>query len=455
MLMIPILASCGAKGPKEAILAGKFFNSEDTVVYVASKGAADTVYLDKNGEFKFKVMLDKPQLFSLNISRTQTLAYLAPGDSSYVEFDVTAQSDGPAFSADCRVANTNIFKSNMAFRDIMGNWREIFGLNAEQFDRKIDSIQQILSTLAGSIKGESKSMVELEKARVKYAILNLKINYPDYFAYLNDQEVNPDSIDYSYLDGVDINNADHLMFDDYLNIINTYVQSKFNKMLDYKEISKEPAKDRLPWEFMAIDSLVDNQTVRDYLKMNRMMEDLDYGNFYELDGVVQKYFDGCQTLKYKEKVSSKFCTKMILAPGKPAPVFRYSDINGKEYSLEDFRGNLVYIDFWATWCGPCRYELPYLKTLEKDYHSKKVVFVSISLDDNKSAWEKMVKEQDMKGVQLYGEGAWNSFVAKSYQIRGIPTFFLIDANGSILKPNAPRPSSDEIHSVLDENLLKL
>ncbi|KAB2869187.1 MAG: TlpA family protein disulfide reductase, partial [Bacteroidales bacterium] len=116
---------------------------------------------------------------------------------------------------------------------------------------------------------------------------------------------------------------------------------------------------------------------------------------------------------------------------------------------------LVYIDFWATWCGPCRHELPFLMALEKDYHGKKVVFVSISMDDNKAAWEKMVKEQNMKGVQLYAEGAWKSFVATNYQIRGIPTFFLIDANGNILKPNAPRPSSNEIRPLLDENLAKL
>lgn len=455
MLMIPILASCGAKGPKEAILAGKFFNSEDTVVYVASKGTADTVYLDKNGKFKFKVMLDKPQLFSLNISRTQTLAYLAPGDSSYVEFDVTAQSDGPAFSADLKSVQKNILLRKSILQVFTSQWRSVFALEYNEFKSKLDTVELKLMTALDSISEDYREIYELEKLRIFFTIQNFLAKYPEYYSYVLGREKKVDSLNYyAFLDKINFNH-EYLMFDEYVDLLNTYLQIKFEHQTNYNEISSYVSQKRVLTEFSFIDSLITNQTVRDYLKMSKLMEEIEYGEFYELTDIVQNYLNNCQTLKYKEKVSSKFCTKMILAPGKPAPVFRYSDINGKEYSLEDFRGNLVYIDFWATWCGPCRYELPYLKTLEKDYHSKKVVFVSISLDDNKSAWEKMVKEQDMKGVQLYGEGAWNSFVAKSYQIRGIPTFFLIDASGSILKPNAPRPSSDEIHSVLDENLLKL
>jgi thiol-disulfide isomerase/thioredoxin len=245
------------------------------------------------------------------------------------------------------------------------------------------------------------------------------------------------------------------MFDDYANLLNTYIELKLSKLPNYKEISEKPATESLPIVFAAVDSFITNPTVRDYVKMNLMDEDLSFGDFYLLNDVIQNYLAKCQTPEYANIVKGKFDKKMLLAPGAKAPVFKYTDINGKEYSLEDFKGKLVYIDFWATWCGPCRYELPFLQALEKDYHGKKVVFVSISLDDNKTAWQKMVKEQSMKGVQLYGEGAWKSFVATNYQIRGIPTFFLIDANGNILKPNAPRPSSDEIRPLLDENLAKL
>ena len=96
--------------------------------------------------------------------------------------------------------------------------------------------------------------------------------------------------------------------------------------------------------------------------------------------------------------------KKELKEGDQSPTFKYLDINGKEVSLSDLKGKYVYIDVWATWCGPCQYELPHLKELEKKMHGKKIVFVSISCDKDKAAWEKMVKEQGLGGVQLHNGG---------------------------------------------------
>ena len=93
--------------------------------------------------------------------------------------------------------------------------------------------------------------------------------------------------------------------------------------------------------------------------------------------------------------------KKELKEGDQAPTFKYLDINGKEVSLSDLKGKYVYIDIWATWCGPCTGELPHLKELEKKMHGKKIVFVSISCDKDKAAWEKMVKEKGLEGVQLH------------------------------------------------------
>lgn len=455
LLLLPFVIACGSNEPKEAIVAGKYINSADTMVYITSKGITDTVYLNKNGEFTYKMKLNAPQLYKLINSRTQTTIYLNPGDSSYFEFDITAQNDGPKFSADQQKVNASIFKGNSALAKVMNNWRDLYSLASDDFNKEIDSIQGAINARIDSLKGEANEIIEMEKIRAKYAILNIRSNYPEYSAYLNGKEFNSDSVDYSYLNEVDVNRADHLMFDDYANLVNTFVELKLSKMPNAKELSEKPATERFPIIFGMVDSLITNPTVRDYVKMNLMEEDLNFGEFYLLSDVIQNYLKNCQTPEYANIVKTKFDKKMLVAPGVAAPVFKYTDINGKEYSLEDFKGKLVYIDFWATWCGPCRHELPYLKNLEKEYHGKDVVFVSISLDDNKTAWEKMVKEQDMKGIQLHAEGAWKSFVATNYQIRGIPTFFMIDANGNILKPNAPRPSSDEIRALINANITKL
>ena len=138
--------------------------------------------------------------------------------------------------------------------------------------------------------------------------------------------------------------------------------------------------------------------------------------------------------------------KKELKEGDQAPTFKYLDINGKEVSLSDLEGKYVYIDVWATGCGPCHYERPHLKELEKKMHGKKIVFVSISCDKDKAAWEKMVKEQGLGGVQLHNGGDREFMTA--FGIRGIPRFILLDKKGKIVNPNMTRPSNPETEKTL-------
>ena len=138
--------------------------------------------------------------------------------------------------------------------------------------------------------------------------------------------------------------------------------------------------------------------------------------------------------------------KKELKEGDQAPTFKYLDINGKEVSLSDLKGKYVYIDVWATWCGPCQYELPHLKELEKKMNGKKIVFVSISCDKDKAAWEKMVKEQGLGGVQLHNGGDREFMTA--FGIRGIPRFILLDKEGKVVNANMTRPSNAETEKTL-------
>ena len=136
--------------------------------------------------------------------------------------------------------------------------------------------------------------------------------------------------------------------------------------------------------------------------------------------------------------------------GEPAIDFNYPDIEGNEISLTSFKGDLVYVDVWATWCGPCKAEIPSLQKLETDYHGKDITFMSVSVDTDKEAWQKMVAEKELGGVQLWADG-WSK-ITKDYAIFGIPRFLLFDAKGNVISTNAPRPSSDEIRELLEANL---
>lgn len=141
--------------------------------------------------------------------------------------------------------------------------------------------------------------------------------------------------------------------------------------------------------------------------------------------------------------------------GGASPSFDYENFKGGKTKLEDLRGKYVYVDVWATWCGPCRAEIPHLKEVEKKYHNKKIEFVSISIDTKKDydKWKKFVGEKELGGIQLFADNDWNSQFVKDFNITGIPRFILIDPQGKIVNANAERPSSPKLVETLD-GLLK-
>ena len=103
------------------------------------------------------------------------------------------------------------------------------------------------------------------------------------------------------------------------------------------------------------------------------------------------------------------------------------DFDGRSWSLADFKGRYVYVDMWATWCAPCRRELPYLKALADKFLDAQISFVGLSIDSYNEKWSQMVMNGEMPGVQLY-LGTGSSF-QKNYGIDAIPRFILIDRNG--------------------------
>ncbi|WP_281636500.1 TlpA family protein disulfide reductase [Flavobacterium marginilacus] len=134
--------------------------------------------------------------------------------------------------------------------------------------------------------------------------------------------------------------------------------------------------------------------------------------------------------------------------------FTYKDINDKPVSFSDFKGKFVYIDLWATWCGPCKAEIPHMKRIEEDYHGKNIVFVSLSLDKPKDAqkWKDFVTKEQLKGIQLMADKDFSSDVAKNYDVNAIPRFLLFDMKGNIINADALRPSNPELRAQLDKLL---
>ncbi|HET7118449.1 MAG TPA: TlpA disulfide reductase family protein [Hanamia sp.] len=164
-----------------------------------------------------------------------------------------------------------------------------------------------------------------------------------------------------------------------------------------------------------------------YLKPN-LSDDLLKKRFYQLPVDARKNSWGSE-LQY---IISSVIT------GVKAPLFSQTDTSGKQLSLSDFtgKGKYIFLDFWASWCGPCREENPALRSIYNDFKNKGLIIIGISLDRSKQPWINAIKKDSLPWPQVSDLKFWGNEIAKAYYVRTIPTNnFLLDPNGIIIARN--------------------
>lgn len=202
-----------------------------------------------------------------------------------------------------------------------------------------------------------------------------------------------------------------------------------------------------------IEAITDNYQLRGEIVLENAKRHKFYEDYLRMLEDFGVYFVTNDQKARAEAIGSKLYDP---EEGKIAANFTYPDVNGKMVSLSDFKGKVVLVDVWATWCGPCRGEIPYLKKLEEEMRGKNVAFVGVSLDveKDKEKWKNTVKEEGLKGVQLIAIDGFKSKIAGDYKIKGIPRFMVFDKTGNIASFSAPRPSDPRLKELLLKTLNK-
>jgi peroxiredoxin len=144
-----------------------------------------------------------------------------------------------------------------------------------------------------------------------------------------------------------------------------------------------------------------------------------------LDSTIRFSFYG---LKIKETLASA----QLTAIGKPAPAFTANTTDGRMVALSSFKGKYTLVDFWASWCGPCRAENPAVVKAYHKYHPKGFAILGVSLDETKPEWEKAIKKDGLTWTQVSDMKGWQSSIAVLYGVKGIPMNFLLDKEGKII-----------------------
>lgn len=150
-----------------------------------------------------------------------------------------------------------------------------------------------------------------------------------------------------------------------------------------------------------------------------------------------------------QKESAKL--QAALVPGAVFPDFAEKDLEGQPLSLARFKGKVVLVDFWATWCGPCVAELPNVLAAYQKYHAKGFEIVGISLDENEGALKGFLSAKGMKWPQYFDGQGWESKLGRRYGVSSIPATFLLDRDGKIVAKNLRGPALDaELEKLLKD-----
>ena len=206
-----------------------------------------------------------------------------------------------------------------------------------------------------------------------------------------------------------------------------------------------------------LERYVNNQQVRRTLLGNFGMDMLggDFaGQVFDLD----RFWDAfCrvadeQTIaRLQYIVDSKKATKT----GTPCPDVSFSDPDGKVHQLSEFFGKVLFIDIWATWCGPCCAEIPYIEKHVAHYKDNpNVLFLSISIDSNRQAWLNKLAKDKPQWPQFLCSKEEYELLSRQWGITGIPRFVIVNADGTICQSNAFRPSNEFFREKLDEIIWK-
>lgn len=486
-LLIPALAvlffSCkeSDKKIKLTILYGSLIDSDIDSLYVFKEiGSIQSVLIDStyitSNEFLISLENLQEGYYSLRSSkgsfqegRTYIPIYLKANDS----LKIVINSNQPSFegpSAYIQEYNNKAWKfiaQDSLYNTIYQPRYEIPKLNLKEATSVIESVRRKrigflndyfnTKILPEKFKAIEIANIEFDIALKYYWFLKYRkymTTKGESFEYLK-----VDSSFYKFLDRIDFNSEiNHLTYtytfllENYLNDLFFRTEEVFNEeeMASYLR-KNEPSefKFKTNWindnlhginrdlgYYALLKSQRFNKAINDSLKL--FYDDLIYLN---------KSIQGNNTNPIITKKSSVICDNYLkMQPGSKSPNIKLPDIDGKLISLNDFKGKVVYIDFWGTWCGPCISAIPHQRNLQKKFSDKEVVFLNIALESGKNymdKWKKFLNNNDFPGIHVVAENQFSNKEIEDFMINIAPTYVLIDKKGNIVSPRAKNPSEVE------------
>lgn len=433
ILFTAALFSCSRDNTVQ--IGGRMENG-DSIVSIWVEDSIYTFPLDQNNFFSGKIPLQHDGYATLLCNSLNL--YLSPGEDLEIYVNALNFSGSLYFRGSLGGINSYLKEQEVAvFFD-----KDYYALEEEEFvDKMKELIDEKIKLLEA--KNFDDSFTALEKERIRYSVANRASFYPLYRkSQYEDEGYQPGTAFTNFISSFSLNNESLYGTKDYRSFLLNYVCLQGSR-------GKNSGDDYADGIADYILSAITNPTIKNFL-----LTEIVFRHIWENNGLNgADYLLAVFHRECTDKNKIAYMDEVIrhwenIMPGHDAPDFTVTDRNGKPVTLSDFRGSYLYITVWATWCVPCKGELPYLDLLHTDYYGKNIKFLTIAIDEEEKRrnWKDFLSQNPHAGLQAFAE-ADNEF-NKDYMIISVPRFILIDPAGKIVNSNAPRPSG-KIQELLD------
>jgi len=454
-----LLAVTSCKKQDVILVRGKIINPVDKKILVYDRFLmkSDTIPVNPDGTFSKSVSVSDEHLGVFKHGNFNIPVNLKPGSIINADFntDDVKNSDWTIVAFSGKGSETSAFLAYITTKLQSAVHDSCYDLKPDVFQNIAENNFKVIENKLDDFHSNNPKET-LFIGKVEFMILAAKTN--SFFKYKRYNADENDSSNWinSFAQIVDNLPKDNEVYANEISEYRVFLISYFEDFIN-KKLQKEQLK-RFTKKYMNrnIDEIVAlnaSQSIKDALG-NKIL--LPYSFYSDSIRVVVKdrYKELVKNTRYLADFEYAAFVYEKLKPGSIPPDFSLTDINGKSVSLSALKGNVVYLDFWQTRCGPCVYELPFTKILEEKLADKPVIFLYISIDNAKSDWEKFVKEKELGGIQIYAPYGINSEIAKQYAIKGTPTYLIINKEGRIAEFNSSSPSNPETEKKLLELAVK-
>lgn len=397
-----------------------------------------TSIINKEGTFQLKGKIERGYYF-LSYGRESAYVYLNPKDNMVISLDANQFDESLRFSGSGSERNNYLSQRTLQNAEVTKDVNSFYKVNEEDYLQNLKFKKDKAEQLLNSFNVEAFFVADEKKSLVNDYMLNIQ-NYERNYSYYIGEETEVSNAFFDVLKTVDFSDlTDYNKDPFYRYLINSHWSKKIDDADTYEEMNATyrdlKSSDLRVAMLMNFSSKISSSKSKaaDYLKL------------------IQKNTTSKNFIKYAEDTYSSLSK---LKEGDVSPNFSYNDINGAMVHLSDFKGRIVYIDVWATWCAPCIKQIPYIEKLEKEFHNMPITFVSISVDKKEAfeKWKKMVRVKNLVGVQLFADKSFDSDFMDHYAVNSIPRFIIIGKDGNIVDPDAPNPSYDKTRTLLSDLL---